>query len=83
MKRPIRIGAEQARKTFPTLVERAARGEATVITRHGKACAAIVPASAVATGAGGEDFVALRGSGKGLWGRSAGRAIARLRDEWR
>ncbi len=78
-----RKGAEEARKHFPSLLERAARGEPTVITKHGRAYAALVPVSALPSTAGGADFLALRGSGKGLWGRSVRRAIARMRDEWR
>lgn len=83
MKRTSRQGSEQARRNFPTLVERAARGEPTLITKHGKPYAALVPASALALRSGGADVLSLRGTGKGLWGRSAGRAIARMRDEWR
>lgn len=78
-----RKGAEEARREFPALVERASRGELTVITKHGKDYAALVPASAVELGAGRVDFLALRGSGRGLWGKSVKRSIARMRDEWR
>ena len=83
MKRASRQGSEQARKNFPTLVERAARGEPTLITKHGKPYAALVPASALSSRSGGANLLSLRGSGKGLWGKSARRAIARMRDEWR
>jgi prevent-host-death family protein len=83
MKRASRLGSEQARRNFPTLVERAARGEPTLITKHGKPYAALVPASALSSRSGGADLRALRGTGKGLWGRSVRRTIARMRDEWR
>jgi prevent-host-death family protein len=83
MKRASRQGSEEARRNFPTLVERAARGEPTLITKHGKPYAALVPASAISSRSAGADLRSLRGTGKGLWGRSARRTIARMRDEWR
>ena len=83
MKPIAKHGAEQARKRFPSLIEEAARGNATLITKHGKPYAALVPASAITGRRGGADILALRGSGKGLWGRSVGRTIKRMRDEWR
>jgi prevent-host-death family protein len=82
MKRIAKHGAEQARKQFPKLVDEAARGNPTVITKHGKPYAALVPAEALAR-VGGPSFLALRGTGKGLWGKSARRAIDRMREEWR
>jgi prevent-host-death family protein len=83
MKTPTRQGAEQARKHFPALVDQAARGEATIITKHGKPYAALVPASYLAENKARVDIRALRGSGKGLWGRSIQRTIRSMREEWR
>jgi prevent-host-death family protein len=83
MKTPIRQGAELARKRFPALVELAARGEPTIITKHGKPYAALVPATYLAQNKVGVDIRALRGSGKGLWGRSVKRAVNAMRAEWR
>ena len=82
MKPIAKHGAEQARKQFPRLVEEAARGHPTLITKHGRPYAAIVSADSLARG-GGPDLLTLRGTGKGLWGKSIRRSIDRMRDEWR
>ncbi|MEJ7669673.1 MAG: type II toxin-antitoxin system Phd/YefM family antitoxin [Casimicrobiaceae bacterium] len=83
MKPVIRQGAEEARKRFPSLVDQAARGEPTIITKHGKPYAALVPASYLAQSKAGVDIRAFRGSGKGLWGRSVKRTLRSMREEWR
>jgi prevent-host-death family protein len=79
-------GLEQARTQLPRLVASAHAGVASIITRHGKPMAAIVSlhdfqelkrASEPAP-----DWLALRGSGRGLWGRNVGQTVATLRDEW-
>lgn len=82
MKAAIKKGAEQARRHFPALVEQAARGEPTIITKHGKPYAALVPASYLELNVARVDVRALRGSGKGLWGRSIKRTIRSMREEW-
>jgi len=76
------LGAEEARKAFPTLIEQARQGKATLVTKHGRPCALIGPPDAVAPKQPGADIRQLRGTGKGLWGRSAARTIDRLRREW-
>ncbi|TXF10531.1 type II toxin-antitoxin system Phd/YefM family antitoxin [Pelomicrobium methylotrophicum] len=76
-------GVEAARKNLSALLEQAYRGEPSLITRHGKVYAAIVPPSYLNKRPGRVDLRALRGTGKGLWGRSVRGAIARMRDEWR
>ena len=83
MKTVAKKGAEEARRNFPALVEQAARGEPTIITKHGKPYAALVPASYVGQDVARVDIRALRGSGKGLWGRSIKRTIRSMREEWR
>ena len=83
MKPIVKHGAEQARKRFPTLVDEAARGNPILITKHGKPYAALVPAAALERKSGALDFLALRGTGKGLWGKSIRRSLNRMRDEWR
>jgi prevent-host-death family protein len=83
MKAATKKGAEQARRNFPALVEQAARGEPTIITKHGKPYAALVPASYLGQNVARVDIRALRGSGKGLWGRSIKRTIRSMREEWR
>lgn len=74
------LGTEEARKQFPSLVERASQGKTTLITRHGKPYAALVPPSQ-AQARRGESFLGLRGSGKGLYGNVA-RYLDALRREW-
>jgi prevent-host-death family protein len=43
MSRQERKGVEDARSQLPTLLAEAERGRSTIITRHGKPIAAIVP----------------------------------------
>lgn len=76
-------GSEQARRKFPALLERAHRGQTTVITKHGVPYAAIVPVADIAKKATGVSLQQLRGTGKGLWGKNAARFINKLRDEWK
>lgn len=75
-----RKGAEEARTQLPDLLDAAARGEATVISRHGKPVAALVPITAFHTPQ--HDLTSLAGSGRGLWGKSSRRTLKDLRDEW-
>ena len=83
-------GLEQARNQLPALVAQASSGVTSVITRHGKPVAAVVPMQALeqslAAGArkrsGVNSVLSLRGSGRGLWGKSPSQAVADLRDEW-
>lgn len=74
-------GAEQARQQLPSLLADAAAGVTTLITRHGRVIAAVVPADAV-TREPPVSLLSLAGSGKGLWGSNSAHAIAELRDEW-
>jgi prevent-host-death family protein len=82
MSLPRRRGVEDARNQLPALLAEAEKGHATVITRHGRAIAAIVPVDRVSGGRRQKSFVALAGSGKGLWGRDSVRTLRRLRGEW-
>jgi prevent-host-death family protein len=78
---PPQKGAEEARNQLPALLAEAERGRATIITRHGRGVAALVPL---------KDLVAskqaaltpLAGSGKGMWGSDSSQAVRTLRDEW-
>jgi len=76
-------GAEAARKHLPDILDRAAKGETTVVTRRGRPVAAVVPISSTPHGARGPSLLSLRGSGKGLWGKDPATLIARGRKEWR
>ena len=75
-------GIEDTRKRLPALVEDAHRGRATLITKRGKPYAALVPVAALAHARHGPDIRALRGSGKGLWGRLSTTTLEKLRAEW-
>lgn len=79
-------GLEQARIQLPAIIANAHAGITSVITRHGKPYAAVVPVqdlqkSRSALGAA-SGLLALRGTGRGLWGVDVGQTIAELRDEW-
>lgn len=76
-------GAEEARNQLPDLLAAAEKGRSTVITRHGRAVAALVPVSAYRRAATQESLVLLRGSGRGLWGADSARALREMREEWR
>ncbi len=80
------FGVEQARASLPALVADASAGKASVITRHGKPVAAIVPLTSLASAAGrpaATELLLLRGTGKRLWGTDVAGSIDALRDEWR
>jgi prevent-host-death family protein len=77
-----RKGAEEARNQLPDLLEAAEKGEATIITRHGRPVAALVPIEAYGAAARQPSLVPVEGSGKGLWGKDSVRTIRRMRDEW-
>lgn len=79
-------GLEQARIQLPAIIADAHSGVTSVITRHGKPYAAVVPfktleksRSALRTPS---SLLALRGTGQGLWGPNVGRTIDKLRGEW-
>lgn len=74
-------GAEEARQQLPAILAAAAAGRTTLITRHGRKIAAVVPASAVSA-AKPVSLLALAGTGRALWGRDSRAAINALRDEW-
>jgi antitoxin (DNA-binding transcriptional repressor) of toxin-antitoxin stability system len=77
-----RIGIEEGRRTLPELASDALAGKATVLTRHGKAVAAIVPLGELAGRRRQARLLSLRGSGTGLWGASPAATIDTLRREW-
>lgn len=79
--KPVSKGAEEARQQLPAILAAAAAGRTTIITRHGRAVAAVVPATAVRQPKPAA-LQALAGTGRGLWGKESAETIARLRDEW-
>lgn len=82
MSRPNRKGVEDARKQLPALLAEAQKGRSTIVTRHGRSIAAIVPVERAALGQQQKSLAALRGSGKGMWGKDSRRTLRRLREEW-
>jgi prevent-host-death family protein len=82
----VRYGLEQARARLPLLVSEAVAGTSSIITRHGKPCAAVVPLDALEQLAllkrRAQGIMALRGTGQGLWGRDSATAVRALRGEW-
>jgi prevent-host-death family protein len=75
-------GSEEARNRLPELLDAAEHGRSTVITRHGRAIAALVPISAYDAAARQQSLVEFAGSGHGLWGKNSAATIAKTRDEW-
>ena len=76
-----RKGAEEARNQLPALLAEAEKGRTTIITRHGRSIAALVPVKGV-TDFRQKALTALAGSGKGMWGGNSASAVRRMRDEW-
>jgi len=82
MKKPLRKGAEEARAQLPELIAAAQRGQKTIITRHGRPVAALVPLDTLIERTEQRSLLPLAGSGRGLWGRDSTVTYRRLRDEW-
>ena len=82
MTRNTTYGLEQARIHLPQIIAQAHTGVTSVITRHGKPYAAVVPIEDLEKTRATPGVLALRGMGKGLWGRLSGATVTELRDEW-
>jgi prevent-host-death family protein len=78
----LRKGAEEARNELPNLLAAAEKGRPTIITRHGKPVAALVPIEAYGAAVRQPSLLSLQGSGRGLWGKNSTATISKLRDEW-
>jgi prevent-host-death family protein len=81
MTRPQHKGAEEARNQLPLLLAAAENGRTTIITRHGRSVAALVPVHEAEVSKQ-KSLITLAGSGKGLWGKDSRAALRRLREEW-
>jgi prevent-host-death family protein len=77
-----RRGAEEARSQLPELLEAAEQGESTIITRHGRPVAALIPIDDYEASARQQPLLPSAGSGRGLWGKDSTRTLRRLRSEW-
>ena len=82
MSRTGRKGAEEARNQLPDLLEAAQKGRSTIITKHGRPVAALVPVSEFVDTAAQKPLLPWKGTGRGLWGKNSSRTIRALRDEW-
>jgi prevent-host-death family protein len=82
MSKTARRGTEDARNQLPDLLEAAENGHSTIITKHGRPVAAIVPLDAYDAASRQEPLVPMEGSGRGLWGEDSRRTLRDLRDEW-
>jgi prevent-host-death family protein len=76
-----RKGVEEARSQLPRLLDAAEHGQSTIITKHGRPVAALVPVDAY-DGVRQQPLSPLVGSGRGLWGKDSARSVRKLRDEW-
>ena len=75
-------GAEEARNQLPELLTAAENGQVTIITRHGRPVAALMPFDAYQASASPQRPVTpLKGTGRGMWGKDSRRFIRKLRDE--
>ena len=77
-------GLEQARAQLPHIASEAVAGSSSVITRHGKPVAVVVPVDQwqAAQAPRRLNLLALRGTGRGLWPPGAAQLVAELRGEW-
>ena len=78
----IHKGAEEARNQLPHLLEAAENGQSTLITKHGRPVAALVPIDDHVGAARQQPLTPLAGSGRAFWGRNSARTIGKLRNEW-
>jgi prevent-host-death family protein len=78
----LRKGAEDAHSQLPELLAAAEKGRSTIITRHGRPVAALVPIEAYGAAIRQQPLMPVAGSGRGLWGKNSTRTIRKLRDEW-
>jgi prevent-host-death family protein len=79
-------GLEQARAQLPLIASEAVAGYTSVITRHGKPVAVVIPVDQwrdqQARSLRQSGVLALRGTGRGLWPDGAAASVAQLRDVW-
>jgi prevent-host-death family protein len=82
MGKVVRKGAEEARNQLPDLLDAAEKGRSTIITRHGRPVAALVPLDSYGAIGRQRPLVSVEGSGPGLWGEDSAQTVRDLRDEW-
>ena len=77
-----RKGAEEARNRLPDLLDAAENGRSTIITRHGRPVAALVPIGQLGARGEQQSLLPLEGTGRGLWGKNSTKTIRALKAEW-
>jgi prevent-host-death family protein len=77
-----RNDTEEARNQLPHLLEAAKEGRSTIITKHGRAVAALVPIDVYNAAIRQEPLMPVAGSGRGLSGKDSARTMHKLRNEW-
>jgi prevent-host-death family protein len=82
MSRTVRKGAEDAQNQLSDLLDAAQQGRSTIITRHGRPVAALVPMNRFVESTAQRSLLPVKGSGRGLWNGSDVHALRTLRDEW-
>ena len=78
----LRKGAEEARSRLPELLAAAEQGQSTIITRHGRPVAVLMPITGYGAAIDQQPLTPWQGSGRGLWGKDSPRTLRRLRGEW-
>jgi prevent-host-death family protein len=82
MSRTARKGAEEARNQLPDLLEAAQKGRSTIITKHGRPVAAIVPVDRFVDPNPQRSLLPWKASGRGLWNKGGAGRLQDIRDEW-
>lgn len=86
MAKPPSYGLEKARAQLPRIVSEAHEGQTTIILRHGKPMAAVVPVDLLRVCEPPEPaplkLSSLRGTGRGFWTERADQVVDELRTEW-
>lgn len=77
-----KIGSEAARRQLPGLLDKAHSGKASLIMKRGKPYAILASPDQWQMPSNQPGLMALRGSGKGLWGKKPSATINTLRNEW-
>ena len=82
MKQVERKETEEARRQLPELLEAAQQGQSTIITKHGRPVAVLIPVDEFVQKNTQHSLLPCEGSGRGLWGSNSTDTLRALRDEW-
>jgi prevent-host-death family protein len=82
MDRTQRKGAEEARNQLPELLEAAQQGQSTIITKHGRPVAVLIPVEEFEQKSRQRSLLPYKGTGRGMWGSNSTDTLRALRDEW-